>query len=297
MVIWYIDSMPNELEIARVIHCMSLEALLSSRSWKPDEMAFQGGTSLHLMHQSPRFSEDLDFMVALNDVAVRRLMDAICRNVSSMAQLEWPKAVIDCQHRVPDQQVTRVASLRLKCKHPDVVRKVTVRIEMLRLAPDELADYATEPLSVVAPQKMRTSITAIIRTGTIASIYVDKLTALPLRKYLKCRDIFDIWWIRQNHRHAIDAKDHLSKSLRRNLGIYNTTDSHWCSQVDALIEQRLMPTTIHDLLRQELQRFLPAAYFQQLRDLVGFDTLTHTTVLALREASLAMGCPPGIGDE
>ena len=297
MVICYIDRMLNELEIASVIHCMSLEALLCSRSWKPDEMAFQGGTSLHLMRQSPRFSEDLDFMVALDDQAVRRLMAAICRHVSSMAQLEWPDAVIDCQYRIPDQQVTRVASLRLKCKHPDVPCKVTVRIEMLRLAPDQLADYVTEPMSVVAPRKMRTSITAIIRTGTIASIYVDKLTALPLRSYLKCRDIFGLWWIWQNHKPVFLVKDHLVTSLRRNLGIYNTSDSHWCNQVDALIEQRLMPTTIHDFLGQELQRFLPAAYFQQLRDLVGFDTLIHTTVLALREASLAMGRPPGNGKD
>src|ERR1700747_1336227 len=44
-------------------HVPTLEARLASRRWTPGDLVFQGGTSLHLAHGSPRFSEDLDFLV------------------------------------------------------------------------------------------------------------------------------------------------------------------------------------------------------------------------------------------
>jgi predicted nucleotidyltransferase component of viral defense system len=46
-----------------ILQSATISALMDSRRWQPGELAFQGGTCLHLAHGSARFSEDLDFMV------------------------------------------------------------------------------------------------------------------------------------------------------------------------------------------------------------------------------------------
>ena len=53
----------QQFELRQALHVATLDALLASRRWQPGELVFQGGTSLHLAHGSPRFSEDLDFLV------------------------------------------------------------------------------------------------------------------------------------------------------------------------------------------------------------------------------------------
>lgn len=50
-------------DLRQALHVATLDALMASRRWEPGDLAFQGGTSLHLVHGSPRFSEDLDFLV------------------------------------------------------------------------------------------------------------------------------------------------------------------------------------------------------------------------------------------
>jgi len=55
---------PQQLQTLRsMLQAATIAALMDSRRWEPGDLAFQGGTCLHLAHGSARFSEDLDFMV------------------------------------------------------------------------------------------------------------------------------------------------------------------------------------------------------------------------------------------
>lgn len=56
-------SSQEEAQLRDVLQTATLAALMNSRRWEPGDIAFQGGTSLHLAHGSARFSEDLDFLV------------------------------------------------------------------------------------------------------------------------------------------------------------------------------------------------------------------------------------------
>ena len=54
----------QELHLLRaILQTATLAALMDARRWEPGDLAFQGGTSLHLAYGSARFSEDLDFLV------------------------------------------------------------------------------------------------------------------------------------------------------------------------------------------------------------------------------------------
>ncbi len=55
---------PTEaFDLRQALHVATLDALMASRRWEPADLAFQGGASLHLAHGSPRYSEDLHFLV------------------------------------------------------------------------------------------------------------------------------------------------------------------------------------------------------------------------------------------
>ena len=51
-------------EITEFLHLNIIERLLQESSWVYKDIVFQGGTSLHLAWRSPRFSEDLDFLLS-----------------------------------------------------------------------------------------------------------------------------------------------------------------------------------------------------------------------------------------
>jgi hypothetical protein len=37
-------------DLRQALHVATLDALMASRRWEPGDLAFQGGTSLHLVH-------------------------------------------------------------------------------------------------------------------------------------------------------------------------------------------------------------------------------------------------------
>ena len=44
-------------ELRQTLQVATLDALMSARRWEPGDLAFQGGTSLHLAYGSPRFQK------------------------------------------------------------------------------------------------------------------------------------------------------------------------------------------------------------------------------------------------
>jgi hypothetical protein len=76
--------------LRQALHVATLDALMASRRWEPGDLIFQGGTSLHLTHGSPRYSEDLDFLVnsslklgAIGDAIQARLAGTASPVISS----------------------------------------------------------------------------------------------------------------------------------------------------------------------------------------------------------------------
>ena len=51
----------QRIEWAQLAHVSYLHALMNQSTWRVGQIAFHGGTSLHLSWHSPRHSEDLDF--------------------------------------------------------------------------------------------------------------------------------------------------------------------------------------------------------------------------------------------
>lgn len=165
-------------------------------------LVFQGGTAIRWCHNGERFSEDLDFVTHLERAALERLMQAIEAPVAreSIAHFGPGRLSVTPRGRRNHRVVWQVAF------EPQNVRdRIMVKIECERL--QEGAALATEPRVL----GMQNAVSYLIARGefriprpnsvlvveTLEEILSDKVRALLERPYLKGRDIYDVWHLRE----------------------------------------------------------------------------------------------------
>ena len=159
--------------------------------------AFQGGTSLRILHKLPRFSEDLDFILKQPDPKFEwgGYLDQLLKGLeefglqsevldkSQMAQ-NIKKALLK------DNSVTNQLSLAFYQGHPD--RKLNIKLEIDINPPDGSHfeySYLDFPLDFE------------ICHQDLSSNFSLKIHALLCRPYLKGRDWYDFnWYVKQNIR-------------------------------------------------------------------------------------------------
>lgn len=175
-----------------------LSGLLAARRWSAGELKFQGGTSLHLVYGSPRFSEDLDFVTATHK-GLQAAMKAASTHVRAAFEREFPNLVVTLKVRdeegVPDPRNPRLFTLSLA--EPDWHQSLKVKVEFF-IADDNVTERYDAGVRGLAPlrPKLRVDIPDVhIETAELAEILCDKLHALGDRDRLKERDVFDLWWI------------------------------------------------------------------------------------------------------
>jgi predicted nucleotidyltransferase component of viral defense system len=264
-------SAANAFDLRQALHVAVLEALLASRRWEPGDLIFQGGTSLHLAHGSPRFSEDLDFLV-------KSTLDLRAIGASIQARLggsPWiPK---DAKLTVSQSKEGRNPhAFDVSIGSASIIGSVRVKVELWQ-APAS----ALKPLSVqVRPVRLLTGpaagAQAFVPAAALREIYVDKIFALAARPYLKPRDVFDLHWLTTQD-HAI--KDPLvcgPADLQVRLATYPTqTPENWLAQATA--RRAELPLKLAAITR-DLKRWLPATWGLQAAQV---QAMVQASVLAL----------------
>lgn len=156
--------------------------------------AFQGGTSLRILHGLPRFSEDLDFMLQVPDPGfdwsayLTKLLE--CFEEYGLQSEALPKGSIDRAVRTAVlKNNSFVNQLNLRFYRGHVDRKIAIKLEVDANPPAEsefdytYLDFPTD--FEVCHQDL-------------ASNFALKIHALLCRPYLKGRDWYDFnWYIRQ----------------------------------------------------------------------------------------------------
>lgn len=218
-----------------------LGALIRSRSWVANDLAFQGGTCLHLAYASPRLSEDLDLMVrrSIDLDQVRENMEAHLKSARRWYDRDLELTV------TPAKTDKNPYAFNITLSGRNVVGQAFVKVEFLKTDDDQLAkltvDVSTiagEPVPVLMPEE----------------IYLDKVMALGGRRYLKARDVFDLHFLRGKvGRIAIPIE-----AMRGRIAIYPADHpGAWIPKAEARIAE--MPTQLEPL-RKELGRFLSTSY-------------------------------------
>ena len=241
----------DESYLRGVLQTATLAALMDSRRWEPGDLAFQGGTSLHLAHGSARFSEDLDFMVR-GGLSLKGLS----REVQKRLRLP-PDIAPDLSVSVtPIKDERNPHSFYVTLSGPQVIGSAKVKIELWQ-TPATAMQALTLNVSTISSSTGQ----AFVPTLTLTEIFADKVYALGGRDRIKPRDVFDLWWLCEQ-----GVAGTTPDLLHTRLGIYpassglmSDTAQGWLKSAAARLAELQAPGT-PDKLAQDLKRWLPSSW-------------------------------------
>jgi predicted nucleotidyltransferase component of viral defense system len=183
-------------------HLVFLDEMMKSSSWSCQHIVFHGGTNLHLSWSSPRFSEDLDFLLDRNlEKDIEKEMKVLQKRVNERFHALDPNFSIEFRHskkrtgKISDEWSVVVS-------HTGYIGQAMVKAEFGMVDPEYLSLIHTEWRTPRNDLLVR--VTHPIPSATLESTYCDKLTALATRPDLKWRDVFDLWWIARQAREVED---------------------------------------------------------------------------------------------
>ncbi|HSF17530.1 MAG TPA: nucleotidyl transferase AbiEii/AbiGii toxin family protein [Vicinamibacteria bacterium] len=260
------EGLPLGTVAAEVLHVILLDALFARPG--SEVMAFQGGSCLHLVHGAYRYSEDLDLAGTTLDAVsaeqivarVREPTEKLVVQILGTGEHAW---------RAP-----RVAGLMSTYWYQftpgSLGRRIRVKIE--------LACFPTHRPAVLP---VRSELDLLQRRPLVNALeaeelLVEKVTAVLGRRYLKGRDLFDLWYLDAVLGTAID-----SGLLRAKLDDYDVAPD------PERVKARLAAAAAADL-RAEMERFLPSRHRSQLAK-GGYEAIRRRSCDLLRRAVAAVG--------
>jgi len=143
-----------------------------------EKIYFKGGTCLHLAYNSPRFSEDLDFLTTLSEKEIRDLLKKAIKNF----QLEIPEATLTFIYRAK-----KTLRFRLKYKSKLLKYPQTIRLDF------SLEKIFLEPNTLSLETKFPIAFFSLLSCQKEEEILTEKIRAFLWR--MKGRDIFDLWYL------------------------------------------------------------------------------------------------------
>jgi predicted nucleotidyltransferase component of viral defense system len=222
---------------AELVHVYAIDALMSTTAWTNKDVAFHGGTSLHLSWNSPRYSEDLDFLLAhqlfkddkdgkdefLNDV-----MRGVQKRIQEKFIVIDPAIKIEARYKTKD--AGRMSVYNIVVTHPKMSGKVMAKVEFWRVDSAYLLKYPTTFKTPIVTGDIVSIVTHAVPAATLETAICDKFTAFATRPYLKWRDIYDMWWIGTQTKTPVDTEK-LVEQFLHNITAYNTSGGKTPSEI------------------------------------------------------------------
>lgn len=244
-----------------------LEGVMQCGAWRPNELAFHGGTSLHMSWASPRFSEDLDFLLerSKGDL-LPKIMGAIEKRLREQFLADDVGFNVEIRNKTRDD--SRLGNFHIVVSHSAVLGNAMVKAEFWMVEAGYLDAYPTAFRTPVVAGDVVTNVTASmpVPAAELATAYGDKLTAFATRPHLKWRDLFDLWWMGTQARAVDDpASPAVLKQFLHNLSGYNTVGGlppeDVLGKFCAIDNDRLVAAATKDL-----KPWLPPRYWETLGD-------------------------------
>jgi predicted nucleotidyltransferase component of viral defense system len=249
----------RKAEIAQLILLYHIYAQAGSQ-----DLVFQGGTALRWCYGGSRFSEDLDFVTTMPTATLDALLAKALKGVEREMVPHFGAGCLTVADKT-----TREGSRKLLITwQPDKVReRISIKLESeplvggTRLATEKMIMSALPAVSylVMAGEFRIPRPNSVLVVETASEILSDKVRALLERQYLKGRDIFDIWLLRQN------GSAHLQRELvEQKLRCYSWPFK--AARTPDFFLQAASEAQLIEALELDLSRFLPPAAMAVHRD-------------------------------
>src|SRR3989344_1819427 len=137
---------------------------------------FKGGTAIHLIYKAPRFSEDLDFTVELQEDIFLSLLKDIFQRMSSQEHVDFKK------------RKTIAGKRFLLTAYPSVLPyKTFINLDF------SFREKVLQPQKSIIQTDYPVIFTSYLYHLSKEEIFAEKIRALLTRR--KCRDIYDLWYL------------------------------------------------------------------------------------------------------
>lgn len=268
---------------SQMAHSIYLDSLMSESSLTCEQIAFHGGTSLHMSWRSPRFSEDLDFLLSKEVFDLDKITDKIKDSIQEKFISIDPNFNVEIKDKT--KNADRMPLYHIVVSHPGYIGNAMVKAEFWRVDADYLKQYPTEFKTPAPMGDFVSHISNPIPAATLETAYCDKLTAFATRPHLKWRDIYDLWWIGTQTDAHLDISEVIPQFLH-NLSAYNTLDGK--NPSDALRE--FLKNDRDAVIKKsdpDLKRWLPEKLWSRLNP-DGVEQMVDYVFAALKSVSDAM---------
>jgi predicted nucleotidyltransferase component of viral defense system len=165
-----------------------------------ERIIFQGGPALRWVYGGTRFSEDLDFVTDLTRQGIEKVLARTYPQVVKSCLAQFGRGSAEQQLKEARKSTHKI----LFVFRPETQREqIAVRLEFETLQRGRAPKYerfVLRDLPQVAGlmsggQLVLPYTSSILLAETAEEILSNKMRVLFERKYLKGRDLFDIWWI------------------------------------------------------------------------------------------------------
>lgn len=221
------------------LQCLVLRSLHECEAFRP--MAFVGGTALRLLHDLPRFSEDLDFtLVSPEGYAGRDWMAKIKRDLAFAGfdpEVTWNERNVVHVGWVSVAGLLREAGLSAM-----PTEKLSIKIEI-----------DTKPPAGARCEKRLVTrhVTFLLQYFDLPSMMAGKLHAVLTRKYTKGRDWYDLAWYLSLRPPIVPNLALLGNALDQTQGTGRSDPGGWT----ALVRDRLVEIDM-DAVARDVRPFL-----------------------------------------
>ena len=167
-----------------------------------ESIIFQGGTALRWVYGGMRFSEDLDFATDLLEKDVENILARTFQKTKMACIAQFGIGELEYKRKHGRKQAIKVFFIY---RPQNQRERIAVKLEFEFLAPGHkpqfrkfiLRDLPSVAGLVAGGKLIIPYSSSIILAETPEEILSDKIRALYERKYLKGRDIYDIWWLKK----------------------------------------------------------------------------------------------------
>ena len=254
-IITTVSSMYNEKKIKKseLLQLILLDNLYAQSG--SDCIIFKGGTALRWVYGGMRFSEDLDFVTDLPREDVENILAGAFQKTQMACIAQFGPGKSEHQRKSGRKEAIRMFFIY----RPETQReRIAVKLEFEFLAPGRkprfqkfvLRDLPSVAGLVTSGKLIIPYSSSIILAETPEEILSDKIRALYERRYLKGRDIYDIWWIKKQ----LKATPTWIK-VREKLVMYQAPFVP--ARGVSYFQQRESTSSIIEALKRDLPRFLP----------------------------------------
>ena len=198
----------GRIKSAEVLQLIALYSLFSRNESR--DIIFQGGTALRWFHGNERFSEDLDFVTSLDRAKLSRLLRTVEKEVRAGLTAQFGPGTFIIKEKGQGRETSLTAFMDFVPERGRQKTMVKLEFECLRagMSPDReqvvlssapAVSYFIRSGAVILPAGR------IINVETPAEIFSDKVRALLERRYIKGRDLYDVWFMKKTLGMTVDT--------------------------------------------------------------------------------------------